>query len=57
MSPNITLLLKISVGLLLFSIVAYVGWRLEKTHKETSAQEVVVSNIEEEQEVIDSKFN
>ncbi len=57
MSPNFTLLLKISVGLLLFSVVAYVGWKLEQSHKENSVQEVAVFNTEEEKDAIDSKIS
>jgi hypothetical protein len=54
MSPSAILILKISIGLLIFSLVAYVGWRLEKSHKEKIVQEVVVTTDEEDTRNIDS---
>jgi hypothetical protein len=53
MSPSTTLILKISIGLFLFSLVAYIGWRLEKSHKENTIQEVTITVDEENQDSLD----
>ncbi len=53
MSPGTALIMKISIGLFLFSLVAYIGWKLEKSHKENTIQEVTITVDEENQDSLD----
>jgi hypothetical protein len=47
---DIILVVKIIIGLLVFSVIAYVGWKLEKSHiaelQEKSRQDSLAPEIE-----------